>query len=176
MTPLRPTSLLVAWCIDMLAGDPRWAPHPVRAMGRAITAGEPLARPHAPSARAELAAGGLLAIGVVVGSAAAAALAIRTANRLHPALGRVVEIYVAWTTLATRGLLDEASGVLAALEGGDLEEARRRLSRIVGRDTEALGPDEVRRAVVETVAESASDGIVAPLFYLSAGGAPLAIA
>lgn len=138
--------------------------------------GERLLRPAAPTRRRELARGALLTVGLVGGFGAAAALAIRAADRLHPALGRAVEIYLAWTTLATRDLLDETGAVLCALEDGDLVEARRLVARVVGRDTDALDADGVRRAVVETVAESASDGIVAPIFWLCAGGVPLAIA
>jgi adenosylcobinamide-phosphate synthase len=73
-------------------------------------------------------------------------------------------------------LLDEAAEVINALESGELDGARLRLARIVGRDTNNLDEEEICRAVVETLAESLSDGIVAPLFYLAIGGVPLAMA
>ena len=86
------------------------------------------------------------------------------------------EVALSWTTLATRSLLDESGAVLDALECGDLETARHGLSMIVGRDTDSLDEPQILRAVIETVAESLCDGVIAPLFYLAIGGAPLALA
>jgi len=83
---------------------------------------------------------------------------------------------LAWTCLAARNLEQEATSVTDALESGDILLARARLARIVGRDTEKLDTHEISRAVIETVAESASDGIIAPLFYMALGGVPLAMA
>jgi adenosylcobinamide-phosphate synthase len=85
-----------------------------------------------------------------------------------------VEILLAWTCLASRNLIDEALAVIHALEQPMF--ARLRLARIVGRDTQALSDTEVHRALIETLAESAGDGIVAPLLYLAIGGVPLAMA
>jgi adenosylcobinamide-phosphate synthase len=82
----------------------------------------------------------------------------------------VWQALLAWTALATRSLLDEARAVIRALEADDLDLARRRLARIVGRDTAHLDETGISRAVIETLAESACDGIVAPLFWLVAGG------
>jgi adenosylcobinamide-phosphate synthase len=88
-----------------------------------------------------------------------------------------LEVLLAWTCLAARSLDDEAHSVLAALaESEEREHARMRLARIVGRDTAHLDEAEICRAVIETVAESASDGFVAPLFYMALGGVPLAMA
>jgi adenosylcobinamide-phosphate synthase len=83
---------------------------------------------------------------------------------------------LAWTALATRSLLSEAHTVIRALEADDLELARVRLARIVGRDTEHLDETGIARAVIETLAESACDGIVAPVFWLAIGGVPCAMA
>jgi adenosylcobinamide-phosphate synthase len=91
-------------------------------------------------------------------------------------LGWIIESTIGWTCVAARNLQDEASSVLAALEVGDIALARRCLARIVGRDTANLNLQEISRAIIETLAESSSDGIVAPLFYMSLGGVPLAIA
>ena len=82
---------------------------------------------------------------------------------------------LAWTALATRSLLEEACAVIRALEADDLDLARQRLARIVGRDTAHLDETEISRAVIETLAESACDGIVAPLFWLAAGGVSCAM-
>jgi len=83
---------------------------------------------------------------------------------------------LASTCLSTRNLLDEAAEVMRALENDDLARARLQVGRIVGRDTDELGEEEICRALVETLAESLSDGIIAPLLYLAIGGVPLAIA
>jgi adenosylcobinamide-phosphate synthase len=86
------------------------------------------------------------------------------------------QVLIAWSALATRSLLDEARGVIKALEAGDLRKARNRVARIVGRDTNHLNESEIATAVIETLAESACDGIVAPLFWMAAGGLPCAMA
>jgi adenosylcobinamide-phosphate synthase len=85
-------------------------------------------------------------------------------------------VILGWTCLAARNLEDEAHSVIGALVSGDLSHARQRVARIVGRDTDRLDTQEVSRAVIESVAESASDGIMSPLFYMALGGVPLAMA
>jgi adenosylcobinamide-phosphate synthase len=90
--------------------------------------------------------------------------------------GIFIETTLAWTCLASRSLHDEASVVVAALENRDIAQARMRLARIVGRDTQHLDIQEISRAVIETLAESVSDGVIAPLFYMAVGGVPLAMA
>jgi adenosylcobinamide-phosphate synthase len=73
-------------------------------------------------------------------------------------------------------LADAARAVLKKLDEGDIAAARKELSLIVGRDTQSLDEPEIVRAVVETVAENASDGVIAPLLYLAIGGPALALA
>ena len=162
MTAVR---LALACAMDLVAGDPEWFPHPVRWFGRLTGLGERwLRRPRA-SARREIVAGAALTTSVVsVGW---------VMGRPRNALWQVL---LAWTALAARSLLDEAHAVIRALEAHDLGLARKRLSRIVGRDTELLNESEIARAVIETLAESACDGIVAPLFWMAVGGLPGAMA
>ncbi len=81
-----------------------------------------------------------------------------------------------FTALAGRCLAQSAMAVARPLQAGDLAESRHKLSWIVGRDTSQLQPAQINRAVVETVAENTVDGIIAPLFFLLLGGAPLAMA
>jgi adenosylcobinamide-phosphate synthase len=88
----------------------------------------------------------------------------------------IVTALLASMTLATRSLYDESKVVLNALNRGNMEEARKNLSMIVGRDTEDLDEKEIYRAVIETISENLSDGIIAPMFYLALGGVPLAMA
>jgi adenosylcobinamide-phosphate synthase len=161
---------------DQIAGDPEWLPHPVRLMGLAITKGEELLRRPDQNCEAELLAGAALTATVVTSSYVLTKLAIHAAYRWSRLLGAVTEVALGWTCLAARNLREEASAVLDALEEQDISLARRRLARIVGRDTNDLDVNEISRAVIETVAESASDGIVAPIFYMGVGGVPLAMA
>ena len=159
-------TIAVACLLDWIAGDPEWFPHPVRLIGRSAQAAEKLLRRPDQSAREELIAG--------------AALTLALVGLAHFGTAKAVKwgagILFGWTCLATRNLIDESLAVIRALEKPDLPHARERLARIVGRDTQALTETEVHRALIETMAESACDGIAAPLFYMAAGGVPLAMA
>ncbi len=165
--------LLLAWLLDALLGDPRWIPwpHPVVLVGRAAERLEARLRvPGLPPSRL-VARGACFWLLVVGGTAAAAGILLSAAQAVHPWLGRALCVYLAYSCLATRALDTEARGVAKALERGRLPEARRLVARIVGRDTDALSEAGVARAAVESVAESTSDGVVAPLFFLTAGAA-----
>ena len=98
------------------------------------------------------------------------------ASSCSPLLGFIIAVVLAYTTLAARDLARSARNVLVHLEGGDIAGARHALSMIVGRDTAGLDERGIVRAVVETVAENSSDGVLAPLFYLTLGGPALAMA
>jgi adenosylcobinamide-phosphate synthase len=165
--PMLPGRFFAAYLLDWIAGDPAGMPHPVRLIGAAISFGERALRRTA-SPAVEILQGSLLTGAIVSGAWAAARLVQRT--------GAAGEVLLAWTTLATRNLLDESSAVIRALEQDDLHQARRLVSRIVGRDTESLDEPEILRAVIETLAESLCDGSVAPLMYLALGGVPAALA
>jgi len=115
-------------------------------------------------------------VGVPVLSALCVYALLKRLRGNHPAIATAAEVWLASTCLSTRNLLDEAAEVMRALESGDLPRARLRVARIVGRDTDELGEEEICRALVETLAESLSDGIIAPLVYLAIGGVPLAMA
>ncbi len=161
--------ILAAYLLDFLLGDPEWLPHPVRLIGNSCAAGETALRKlgdretHTPQQRAayELVAGAALTAGIVAGSYLATARAIHWMRRLDPNVGNALEALLAWTCLAARSLDHEGQSVMQALERGDLDAARLRLARIVGRDTQNLDASEICRAVIETVAESASDGVIA---------------
>jgi adenosylcobinamide-phosphate synthase len=172
----RSTLLPAAYLLDQIAGDPEWLPHPVRLIGHAITHGEALLRAPDQTPQEELIAGAALSITVVASTYFLTAALIHHANRRSRALGTLTKIILGWTCLAARNLDQEATAVLNALAADDISLARQRLARIVGRDTANLDEHEISRAVIETVAESASDGIIAPLFYMALGGVPLAMA
>ena len=162
---IRSRTLAAACALDWVAGDPHWFPHPVRGIGLAISAGERLLRPGTAARREDLIRGGLLTAAVVSASWAGA--------RYLSTRWVAAQILLAWTALAAGSLRREATQVV---EARSLIEARRKLCMIVGRDTENLTEEEVARAVIETVAESLCDGVVAPLFYLAFGGVPCAFA
>jgi adenosylcobinamide-phosphate synthase len=168
--------LLLACALDAALGDPRWLPHPVRLLGRVIAWYDGLIRRVARHPAAERAAGIVLAIGLPSLSYLAASVVIQFADEAHELIGKAVGVYLAVTTLAMRDLVDHARAVRDALIAGSLQQARNAVALIVGRDTMELSESEIVRATVETIAESASDGILAPLFYLVLGGPPLALA
>ena len=95
------------------------------------------------------------------------------AGRIHPWVRFVLETVMCYQLLATKALKDETMKVYTALSQGDLKQARYAVSMVVGRDTEVLDETGVTKAAVETVAENASDGVIAPLLFLAIGGAPL---
>ena len=144
-------------------------------MGFAITRGEAALRLGGNAAGSNVASGAALALFMAGSTYWLTDWVIRLAYRYSPSAGNITELLLAWTCLAARNLKQEAVAVTELLQRGDLLAARRRLSRIVGRDTIHLSSDEISRAVIETVSESASDGVLAPLFYMSLGGVPLAM-
>jgi adenosylcobinamide-phosphate synthase len=165
-----------AYLFDWIAGDPEWFPHPVRLIGKVVEDGERILRSHGQEPTVDLAVGGVLTFSLVSAAYTGTTKAVAWMHRRGHFWGFVTETLLAWTCLASRSLHDEASAVVASLEAGDLVLARQRLARIVGRDTEHLDAHEISRAVIETVAESCSDGVIAPIFYMALGGVPLAMA
>ncbi len=159
--------ILAATALDLLLGDPRWLPHPVRGIGWLATHMETLSRR---VFRRERLAGVLAALAVYVLVGFAAWGTIQLAASVHPWAGDAVAIAVIYTTVAARDLTLHSTAVYDALVAGDLPEARRRVARIVGRDTEALDEAGVVRATVESVAESTVDGVTSPLFFAALGG------
>ena len=168
--------LAVAAALDVAAGDPRWLPHPVKGMGAVIAWVDDRVRRLCRSEQALQIAGGCLALGLPIAVYAAATWVIAQATAIAPLLGQVVGVGLAYTTLAGRDLFDHVQAVLRELAAGNLAGARQAVAMIVGRDSATLTESGVARATVETIAERTSDGIIAPLVYLSLGGAPLALA
>ncbi|SQC33773.1 adenosylcobinamide-phosphate synthase CbiB [Kluyvera cryocrescens] len=166
----------LAWLIDFVIGDPpRW-PHPVRWIGHLINVVQRAVRRLCHSDRALRIGGGVMWLLVVGLTYAVAWGVLRLAAWVHPWLGWGVEVWMIFTVLAGRCLARSAEDVACPLRDNNLTESRIKLSWIVGRDTSALQPEQINRAVVETVAENTVDGIIAPLFFLLLGGAPLAMA
>lgn len=168
---------LCGFVIDLLLGDPAWMPHPVVFMGRCISALEKSLRSIFPKTpKGELAGGVILAAVLLLGTLAFTGLCVWGLGLVHPVLGFALQVLWCWQALAAKGLRQESENVRRALDTGTLDDARKAVSRIVGRDTAALSREGVIRAAVETVAENFSDGVVAPMFWMLIGGAPLALA
>lgn len=169
-------AMLGGFILDWIFGDPAWLVHPVVIMGKAISALEAFLRKHLPNTPKGERMGGLfLAMTLPVGTLLLTGGICRLLSAVHPVLGFAVELLWCMQALAATGLAQESTNVYRELVKGDLPAARRAVSRIVGRDTQALTSEGVTKAAVETVAENASDGVIAPLFYMMLGGAPLAL-
>ena len=169
-------AVLGGFVLDALFGDPAWLPHPVVYMGKAISRLEKFLRPRLPKTpQGELLGGAIVAFCLPVGTFLLTGLVCWGAARLHPLLGLAVQMFWCGQALAARGLVQESTNVYKELKKPDLPGARKAVSRIVGRDTAELTAEGVTKAAVETVAENASDGVIAPLLYMLIGGAPLAL-
>ena len=173
MTPPDSLVILLALLLDLAVGDPPWLPHPVAAIGHLI---HRLDRDLRCDLLNQRLAGISLLLLVVICSAGTTWILLQALTALLPLAGWIAAIVVSSTCLAARSLHSESARVASALLAGDLPLARRYLSYIVGRDTEGLDEPEIWRAVVETVAENTSDGIIAPLFWLTIGGPVAAMA
>jgi adenosylcobinamide-phosphate synthase len=179
--------LILAALVDYLVGDPWGWPHPVRVIGWVINQYTQLTfslcKVFSFSGKVADNVGGwgnlsqltqeaglrvagiVLALGLIAGSSWIGWLVIHVARRLHPLLGIVIETVLLAACFAGRSLRAAAEDVLEPLAAGDLVSARSRLSQYVGRDTTNLSESELLRAVLETVTENATDGVMAPLFY-----------
>jgi adenosylcobinamide-phosphate synthase len=159
--------ILAAVGLDLLLGDPPWLPHPVRGIAWIALRLEKLTRRWI---RWPTAAGLVTALAVDALAGLAVWGLIRLATRVHPAVADAAAIAAIYTTLAARDLADHSMAVLRPLAAGDLAEARRRLGRIVGRDTEPLDASGVVRATLESVGENTVDGVTAPLLFAVLAG------
>lgn len=160
--------LLTAWLLDHWLGDPAWLPHPVVAFGKAISFCEH--RWNRGDSR--FLKGALMTAFLVTGVYFVTFLLLRLAAALFsPGMLLTVQILLIFYCLAGTTLVREVCMVFKAVDRS-LEEGRKQVARIVGRDTSALSAQEVRTAALETLAENLSDGVVAPLFWYLLLGVP----
>jgi adenosylcobinamide-phosphate synthase len=171
ITPLY--ILPAALALDMILGDPRGWPHPVRWMGRAIELFEPKFRKLASNG---IMAGGFFAVFLISGAWLLTFALVRVAGSVAPWAGILVQVILIYYCLSARSLEKAAMEVALSLRRKNLTMARRQVAMIVGRDVEQLDHDGVARATFETVAENLVDGVISPLFFAALGGAPLAMA
>lgn len=164
--------LCAAFALDLLFGDPYFLWHPVRGMGSMISGMEKLLgrsfrlRPgREEDKEKKLAAGAVLVIVTLTFSVGIPALVLFTVQKIHGGARLVLECIMCYQMLAMKSLRTESMKVYYALKG-EIGQARRAVSMIVGRDTQRLDAEGVTKAAVETVAENTSDGVIAPLFYM----------
>lgn len=159
-------AFITGFVLDLLLGDPYWMPHPVRLMGSGIGNLEKILYKSKNKTRA----GSLLVGIVVVITAVVSGLILCGAYVINTYAGYIVESIMTYQILATKCLKNESMKVYRALTSGTIEDARKAVSMIVGRDTDVLDEEGVTKAAVETVAENTSDGVIAPMIYLMIGG------
>ncbi|MFZ2357640.1 MAG: adenosylcobinamide-phosphate synthase CbiB [Candidatus Omnitrophota bacterium] len=166
-------AIAFAYFLDLIFGDPRWFPHPVRIIGWLIKKIElPLRR----LVEYERLSGIILMFLVVSLTWFVTFKAVRFVTSFNQILGFFVSSFLLYTAFAIKDLKVESMEVFRALKDRNLIRARQKLSMIVGRDTNNLSEPEIIRAAIETIAENTVDGIISPLFYAFIGGAPLALA
>ncbi|OPX45729.1 cobalamin biosynthesis protein CbiB [Ruminiclostridium hungatei] len=166
-------SVVIGFILDLILGDPLWLPHPVRLMGWGIAKGEGLLRRLLPKNPTGEFAGGMILSIIMTGIAFAGPFFIlAAAENINKVLELSISSIFCYQILAAKSLKTESMKVYTPLRNGDLTNARKYLSWIVGRDTKDLTEEGITKAAVETVAENTTDGVIAPLIFMIIGGAP----
>ena len=173
--PAHIWALLAGAALDLLIGDPEWFYHPVRLIGKYIAFAERRARLGNPSSAVLRRRAVVIALSTVLIVMLATGGVLYLLHRWGFWPHFIGMALISWTCLSARNLADEAAGVRRALEES-LEAGRKRVGRIVGRDTARLSQREVICATLETVAENLTDGVISPMIYLALGGPVLGMA
>ncbi len=166
--------IFFALILDLLLGDPRWIPHPVRGLGKLIGYGEVILRRLFPNH--EKLAGIFLAAIVVSGTFGGSLALVFISSRLHPLLGDMVQVVLIYFSLAPRDLSAHGLRVLRELKKENIEKAREKVAMMVGRDVKQLDEKGIIRATVESIAENSVDGVIAPICFAFLGGGAAAMA
>ena len=165
-------SVLLGFLIDCAIGDPAWLLHPVVLIGKLISLSEKgLRRVFPKTDRGAFQAGLTMAILVPILSAGVSFGILFGLYLLSPWAYFAMSSIMCWQCFAARCLAKEAQKVVKALETDGLEAGRKQVSMLVGRDTDELSEEQVLKATVETVAENASDGVIAPMLFMLLFGA-----
>ena len=159
--------LLMGWVLDLILGDPQWMPHPVVGFGKMIALGEKQLNK---GSHRKL-KGALLAIFLVALVFTVIFILDQQLSNLNALLSIAFRTLIIFWCLAGTTLIREVRQTFLAVDRS-LEEGRKQVARIVGRDTTQLSAQEIRTAALETLAENLSDGVIAPLFWLAIGGVP----
>ncbi len=173
MIKLHLLAVFIGSFLDLCFGDPRWLWHPVCAIGSLISWLEKILRSRFPKGEnGERTAGIWLVVFVLLTVGALSAAVVACAYSISPYAGVAAESIMFGQMIAWRSLRTESMKVYEAFCKQDTEEARKAVSMIVGRDTEALTDMGIAKAAIETVAENTSDGIIAPLLAMVLFGGP----
>lgn len=168
-------AIVAGFILDLIFGDPHSLPHPICLIGNLISFLERNLRKIFGFSNTGLLFGGGVLVLIVISTCFALPYALLyLTGMVNPWLAFALETLMFYQIFATKCLRDESMKVYYALQKGDLDEARLMLSWIVGRDTKNLSEAEITKGAVETIAENTADGIIAPMFYMFLGGAPLA--
>ena len=165
-------AMFAGFFLDFCFGDPYWMPHFIRLMGKCIVFLEKLFR----KLKNEYLGGFFLVLTMLALFGVVPVWGLWRVYQENVWVGLVVETFLSYQMLAAKSLRVESMKVYTHLKQNDVEGARTAVSMIVGRDTKTLTEEGIMKAAVETVAENTSDGEIAPLFYMSIGGAGLAMA
>ncbi|MFK7001033.1 adenosylcobinamide-phosphate synthase CbiB [Flavobacterium oreochromis] len=160
--------LLLGYLFDLLLGDPRKLPHPIRLFGNLIYFGEGILN----KGSFRIAKGVLLTLLLCTAVFTFFYFISNLLLALHPLYYILFTTVFVFYGLANKSLLQEGKEVFTTLQEKGLEAGRKRLAWIVGRDTTSLSENQIRIAVFETLSENLSDGVIAPLFYYALGGLP----
>ena len=168
---IKAISLLIGWLLDLLLGDPSWLPHPVVGFGKMIAFGER----HLNKGNHRMLKGAIMSFFLIVLVFTIIWLIENQLSIIHYTLSIAFESLLIFYCLAGTTLIREVRKVFRAVDRS-LDEGRKQVARIVGRDTAQLSAQEIRTAALETLAENLSDGVIAPLFWLAIGGVPAMVA
>lgn len=165
--------IAAAYILDFFFGDPEKLPHPIIAMGRAISFFEPKFRA---LPFPLFWSGCFFALFLIAATWLVSSIIIAASIRVHPLLAWAVQAVLLFYCFSSTTLEKEAMGVFKAIKKGGLQAGRDQVARIVGRNTQKLDEEGIVRACIETVAENFVDGFLAPLFFALIGGVPAALA
>ena len=163
-------AFVAGFILDLIIGDPHFLYHPVRAIGKFVSFLEKKFMSKEKTSKDKRLYGTVTVLLVCLITACIAGGLLVASYSVNSYAGMVMETIMSWQVLALKCLGSESLKVYKVLKAKDLIKARKALSMIVGRDTENLTEEQVIKACVETVAENASDGVIAPMFYLALGG------
>lgn len=167
------SQILIGYGLDLILGDPHFLYHPVRLIGHLIKwLKTGLLNPNDSAEMKKFK--GLILLLTVSGLSFVLPLYILILSyKIHPIFAFALEVVMIYQIFATKCLDVETRKVYTALKNNDIKEARKMISYLVSRDTDSMSDEEIIKAAIETIAENLGDGVIAPMFYVMIGGAPL---
>ncbi len=179
MTACHTIAFICGFLLDMLIGDPHFIPHPIRLIGALIDFLDKKLHVDGNSDyvnQKNLRRGRIVVAVVILVTCVISGGLLAILYYVNIKAGVIIEAVMTWQILAVKSLKTESMKVYEALKTGDIEKARKAVSMLVARDTEALDEEGVTKAAVETVAENTCDGVIAPMLFLAVGGPVLGFA